>query len=93
MGSRETNSRTASTTWGWRQVKLQPARRAQSGARQGPSRFSGLSRWPRREPITLTVTYRGGAESWWLVRARGRTVAFPGHRTLEDVLAEVLGEI
>jgi hypothetical protein len=40
----------------------------------------------------MTVTYRGGAESWWLIEARGEHEVFPGHRCLDDVMARVLSE-
>jgi hypothetical protein len=40
----------------------------------------------------VTIKYRGGAESWWLVTARGRSGAFPGHAAIEDVMAQVLNE-
>lgn len=53
------------------------------------SRWFGFTKWPRARALRLTVTYRGGAESWWLIEARGRHGAFPGHRALEDVMAEI----
>lgn len=40
----------------------------------------------------MTVSWRGGAESWWLVQARGRHGTFPGHCAIEDVMAAVLNE-
>jgi hypothetical protein len=52
----------------------------------------GLSTWPRRRKLRLTISWRGGAESWWLVEARGCHGVFPGHRSLEDVAAEVCSE-
>lgn len=83
------NTRSASTTYEWRRVKVR------GGAPEGPSRsglpkrFQGLVRRDSKTALTLTVTYRGGAESWWLVQARGRKAAFPGHRCLDDVMAEI----
>jgi hypothetical protein len=38
------------------------------------------------------VTYRGGAESWWLIDARGSIGVFPGHAALEDVMAQIFNE-
>jgi hypothetical protein len=40
----------------------------------------------------VTVAWRGGPESWWLVTARGRHGVFPGYAALEDVMAGVLNE-
>jgi hypothetical protein len=42
--------------------------------------------------MSLTVSYRGGSESWWLVEARGSHGVFPGHAALEDVLSQVCNE-
>jgi hypothetical protein len=42
-----------------------------------------------RDPLTMKVRYRGGAEAWWLIEARGRSVAFPGHMCIHDVMREV----
>lgn len=58
---------------------------------QGVS-FLSRSRWARQQEITLRVTYRGGAECWYLVKARGCRQVFPGHCALEDVMSRVYGE-
>jgi len=57
--------------------------------RATPGRFSGLARRNRADRLTLTLRYKGGGEAWWLVEARGRTAAFPGHMALHDVMAEI----
>jgi hypothetical protein len=54
-----------------------------------PSRFGGLSRRSRESRLTITVAYKGGSEAWWVIEARGRVAAFPGHRALHDVMAEI----
>jgi hypothetical protein len=51
-----------------------------------------LARWPRSQKLAITIKYRGGAESWWLVEARGHHGVFPGHATLEDVMHQVFSE-
>lgn len=87
--ARQPNERTSSTRYEWRKVKIS------GGAPEGPApkaaakRWGGLSRRGSKQPLTLTVTYRGGAESWWLIQARGRSAAVPGHRALDDVMAEI----
>src|SRR6185503_20745786 len=80
-----------STTWEWRKVKITRRTPAQQDRRGAASSSPALRQWPRRDPITITVRSRGGAESWWEVRARGRTHRFPGWVTLEDVMAQVHG--
>lgn len=42
-----------------------------------------------REPLTLTVRYRGGSEGWWQIEARGRIWRRPGVLCLHDVLSDV----
>lgn len=81
-----------STTWSYemRKIKQRPKGTAQPRAKRGP--FRGLCQWPRRRTLRLSVTYRGGAESWWLVETRGTRAAFPGHLCLEDVMTVVLNE-
>lgn len=87
--SPEKNKRSGSTTYEWRKVKVR------GGAPEGPSAqpstkgFHGLSRRNGSTALTLTIVHRGGAESWWLVKARGRHRAFPGHWALDDVMAVV----
>lgn len=81
------NIRTPSTTFEWRRVKV--AQRPK-GTRKATPKASPLA--PRKlsdGPLTLTVTYRGGAEDWWLVQARGRRWVVPGHRQLTDVMLDI----
>jgi hypothetical protein len=52
-----------------------------------------LRRRDRRKPLTITVTYRGGPECWWELRARGAIVRRPGHVALEDVLSQFDGAL
>ncbi len=77
-----------STTFGWRKVKI--ASRPQGHKQAAPQAPPLASRKRTDGPITLTVEWRGGAEDWWLVKARGRRWVFPGHRQLTDVLLDVL---
>lgn len=83
------NTRSGSTTYEWRRVKVRGGA-PEGPSRQGPpKRFGGLQRRDPKSALTLTITYRGGSESWWLVTARGRSAAFPGHRCLDDVMQEI----
>ncbi len=82
----------SSTTFVWRKVKMKPPPAGHTTARAKRGRWRHLTRWPRSRSLTLTVTYRGGAESWWLVSARGSQGVFPGHAQLEDVMAQVFSE-
>lgn len=71
-------------------MKPPPAGHVTARAKRG--RWFGLATWPRTRSLNLTVAWRGGPESWWLVTARGRHGVFPGHLALEDVMAAVFNE-
>jgi len=71
-------------------MKPPPAGHATARAKRG--RWGSLARWPRTRTLTLTVAYRGGPESWWLVTARGMHGVFPGYAAIEDVMHQVLNE-
>lgn len=87
--SPSSNERSGSTTWAYKKVKLRgPARTGQHDRRK-PGRFSGLTRRDPKSVLTITVAYKGGAEAWWTIQARGRIAAFPGHMALHDVMAEI----
>ncbi len=81
-----------STTWAYKKVKMKPPPARQSGVRTKRGRWHGLATWPRSRSLTVTIAYRGGAESWWLVGARGRHGVFAGSAAIEDVMAAVCNE-
>ncbi len=81
-----------STTFEWRRVKMKPPPAGHDGARAKRGRWRHLGRWPRTQHLTMKVQYRGGAESWWLVSARGSQGVFPGHCALEDVMSQIMNE-
>jgi hypothetical protein len=45
-----------------------------------------------RDRITITVAYRGGAEAWFEVSARGKRVFRPGGIALIDLMREICNE-
>lgn len=81
-----------STTWAYRLVKIASPPKAPTGTPPQASSKRPSTRWPRRDKLTLTIVHRGGSESWYEVRARGVTWRFPGHRCIEDVMAQIYGE-
>ena len=86
------NRRSGSHTWSSKPDKMRSGGAAgRAGASKTPP-FRGISRRDWAEPLTIQVRYRGGAEAWWLVEARGRRQAFPGHLSLHDVMAVVTGQ-
>jgi hypothetical protein len=78
----------SSTTWGYRRVKISTPAGGTHTVRRSRS-FKSLRRQDRAEKVTLRISYRGGAESWWLVESRGTHAAFPGWLALEDLMRVV----
>ena len=82
--------RSTTAEWKWVKIKRRPQGTVTARAKRG--RWRHLARWPRSQNLSIKVTYRGGAESWWLVEARGSEGVFPGHAALEDVMSQVFNE-
>lgn len=81
-----------STTFAWRKVKMKTPPAGQGTVRAQRGRWHGLTTWPRARTLSVSITYRGGPESWWLVNSRGRHGVFPGSAAIEDVMAAVCNE-
>lgn len=81
------NTCLGSTTWEWKRVKV-PMR--PKGHVKQPPKASARSPRDARDPLTITVTYRAGAECWWQVSARGTVYRFPGATALHDVMRHIL---
>lgn len=78
-----------STSWEWRRVRITGAPQASKTTRRRRGRWWYLPRWNPREPLTMRVKYRGGAEAWIEVHSRGSMGRFPGHTAIIDVCHEV----
>jgi hypothetical protein len=85
----DTNKRTASTTseWEWRKIRRRPQGPSDTAPKASSSAVK--SAWNPREPLTVTVRYRGGPEAWFELRARGRTIRRPGHVAMYDALNDL----
>lgn len=77
--------------WEYRKVMRRPA--GPTGQRGEATPLKRLALRNRRKPLTVTITYRGGPESWWELRARGKVVRVPGHRFVEDALSQFDGTL
>jgi hypothetical protein len=82
-----------STTWEWktRTIRVPAGGHKQGGAEGVTSKRLWLRN--RRKPLQVVVTYRGGAECWWELRARGKVVRVPGALAIEDVLSQFDGTL
>lgn len=88
----DTNNSSLSTTWGWRRVKISRAPQASVESGRRPPQIRSRSRRNPRDPLTISISYRGGAECWWEIHARGCIIRRPGHNSLHDVLWELQGD-
>ena len=90
MTARENkNARSASTTWSHAPDRI--PRRPPGGQQNVPKapRWWALRRRNGKDALTIRITYRGGAQCWYLVEARGTRGAFPGVLALHDVMREI----
>lgn len=85
------NNCTGSTTWEWRRVRVRRPPKAMDAVPEGRRWFFRLPRWNPRTPLTLRVTYRGGAECWYEIHARGGTLRVPGVTALHDAMVTLYG--
>lgn len=90
MARNDENEHTfGSTSWEWRQVRMSRAPQATGTARAERARRQTLPRRDPREPLTVTVRYRGGPECWWELRARGAVWRVPGYVSVHDLMARI----
>ena len=89
QGQSEPYTCSPSTTsdWKWAKIRQRPKGQTSSRPQAGRSWFSRLPAWPlRRRKLTLTITYRGGAEAWFEIHARGGDLRTPGSTALLDLM-------
>lgn len=88
-GGAAANTRTPSTTYGWIYGKVRRPAGGQQARRPKGVHFKRLRSWNPREPLSIKVSYRGGAECWVEIHARGAEGRFPGHLPIYEVLRAV----
>jgi len=71
------------TRWKYAKIPMPPEALRDSAAKQ---HLPSLPPLARGETLTITVTYRGGPECWYELRARGRRWRAPGHHALHDIV-------
>lgn len=62
---------------------------ANKHSRPKGARWRSLAGRNPRESLLLQVTFRGGPECWYEVRARGSMGRFPGYVSLHDAVSEI----
>lgn len=87
----QSNPSSLSPTWEWKRVKMRRPAGGHSGSQPKAGRW--FRRPPRnpREPLTISVKFRGGPECWYEVHARGCIGRYPGYVSIHEVMAEING--
>lgn len=85
----ESNTRFTSTRWRDAKVRISTTAGGQKEREAKPRRWWGRSHRNPRDPLSLKISYRGGAECWYEIHARGSIGRFPGHVALHDVMTEI----
>lgn len=75
-----------STTWRSTPGKIDRAPQATQHSRPKGVRFKGLPRRNPRDPLSVTVVWRGGPEAWVELRARGGVIRVPGHTCIAELV-------
>lgn len=88
----EAHTSSPSTHWEWKKVRVTEPPQGRRAQPPQASSQSPLSRRNARDPLTITVKYRGGAEAYWEVRARGRVFRRPGWLCIHDLMSEINGQ-
>lgn len=67
------------------------ARPPEARSYSGPKglRWRKLPRLDWRKPVHLTITYRGGAEAWVEIHARGDIGRYTGNAQIIDILMDI----
>lgn len=83
------NERSSSTSWEWRRVRVDRGAAGSKAAARKGHRWKRFGRRDATQPITTVLKYRGGAQAWILVTARGESNIYAGDTALIDVLNDI----
>jgi hypothetical protein len=75
-----------STTFVWKQVRIEQRSAPLGGQRAKHSTQASLVARDPRQPLSCVVKARGGSEAWVEIRTRGVTFRFPGWLSVCDVV-------
>lgn len=89
MAHRASNERPPSTPTRWKDTRIRRSPRRATGTAAAGARWSSRSKVNPRDRLTVVIAFRGGAECWYEVYARGVKAYFHGATALHDVLEEI----
>ena len=73
----------------WKRVKIRRPPEAHSGSRPKGDYWRRLPPRNGREPLKVSVKYRGGAQAWYEIHARGGVLRVTGDTALHDVMSRI----
>lgn len=83
------NSSSSSPRWEYRRVMVRRSAGGQKAPHPKGGRFFGRPPRNPREPLTISVKYRGGPECWYEIHARGCVARFPGYVSIHEIMDEI----
>jgi hypothetical protein len=85
----ESNASSSSTSWQWKQVKVRRPPEGHSGSQPKAGFWRRFPARNAREPLKITVKFRGGPECWYEVHARGSIGRYPGYICIHDIMSDI----
>lgn len=85
----ESNGSSWSPTLEWEFGKIRRRPQRQRDSAKHRQLWRRMSRRNPSAPLTITVEWRGGAEAWVRVSARGSYRNYPGYASIADVVLDI----
>lgn len=83
------NNSSPSARFQWKKVMVSRGAAGNKTAGRKAVRWRRFGRRDPTLPITVRLTFKGGAEAWVLVDGRGEANVYPGYVALIDVLLDI----
>jgi len=87
--TQDANTSLESPRWEWRRVKMRRPAGGHSDSRPKGGRWRWVGPRDPRQPLTLSIKFRGGPECWYEVHARGQVGRFPGYVSIHEIMDEI----
>lgn len=85
----ESNSSSWSPTCEWEIAKIRRRPQRQAGSAKRRQLWARMSRRNPTQPLAVQLEWRGGAEAWVRVAARGSYRNYPGYATIADIVLDI----
>lgn len=85
----EPNTYSESTRWRYTRVRIKRAPEATEHSRPKGVRWRRFGKRDPRQPIQVTLKWRGGPEAWIEVTGRGETNRYPGFVSIAEIVLDI----